>query len=56
MDKYGHIYREIEENIPEEDKARLDGYLKAKAEDGELARAKQKFEDAMRAFQESQDK
>ena len=32
MNSDGHIYRAPEDEIPAEDKARLDGYLAAKAE------------------------
>lgn len=32
MDPNMHIYSDLEENIPAEDKARLDGYLHAKVE------------------------
>lgn len=38
MDPNGHIYRELEEKIPAEDKARLDGYLIARAEVDERKR------------------
>jgi hypothetical protein len=38
MDAQGNIYRAPQEEIPAEDKARLDGYLQAKAEAGEQAR------------------
>ena len=32
MDALGHIYQAPEDEIPSEDAARLDGYLKARAE------------------------
>jgi cell division protein FtsB len=44
MDKNANVYRAPEDEIPVEDKARLDGYLAAKAEDGELERMKAEVE------------
>src|SRR5690348_5130744 len=38
MDPNAHIYRAPEDEIPAEDKARLESYLNAKAEEGELVR------------------
>jgi hypothetical protein len=32
MDPYGRIYMDDDEKIPPEDKARLDGYLRGRAE------------------------
>lgn len=32
MDQNGHIYRAPEDEIPAEDKARLDGFLRGRAE------------------------
>jgi hypothetical protein len=43
MDADGHIYRAPEDQIPAEDKARLDGFLKGRAEAGELARMREQF-------------
>lgn len=40
MDPYGRIYRAPEESIPEEDKARLDGYLRGRAEAEDIAERK----------------
>jgi hypothetical protein len=53
MDPNFNIYRAPEDEIPEEDKARLDGYLAAKAEEGELARAKAAFEKAVADFEKA---
>lgn len=36
MDPNGRIYRDLEEKIPAEDKARLDGYLRGRAESLQL--------------------
>lgn len=46
MDNQGRIYRDSE--APKEDKARLDGYLMAKAEMGEKERALERLERAER--------
>lgn len=37
MDPNGRIYEDLDEAIPAEDKARLDGYLKGRAESDALA-------------------
>ena len=43
MNRDYEIYRAPEDEIPVEDKARLDGYLAAKADETELKRMKEKF-------------
>lgn len=55
MDPNGHIYRAPEDEIPAEDKARLEGYLMGRADEDEkreLARMREQFaalkEEAMR--------
>lgn len=53
MNKDFEIYRAPEEEIPEEDKARLDGYLAGKAEETELKKARAAYEAAIKAFKES---
>lgn len=45
MDPNGHIYRAPEDEIPAEDKARLEGYLRARAERDEVERIKQRLEE-----------
>lgn len=50
MDENANIYRAPEDEIPEADKARLEGYLTAKAEQGEIERQRQKFEEALAKF------
>lgn len=45
MDKYGNVYRESEDTIPEVDRTRLEGYLIAKAEQGEMERQLRKVEE-----------
>lgn len=44
MDPHGRIYRD--DNAPAEDKARLEGYLNAKAEQGEKEIAQERLRDA----------
>lgn len=44
MDPNGRIYRDLEEKIPAEDKARLEGYLIARAEVDTEARLKAQAE------------
>lgn len=53
MDPNGHIYIADEDEIPEADKARLDGYLRGKAEASELERARAAFEEAVKKMQET---
>ena len=40
MDPNGDIYRDDEDKIPAEDKARLEGYLHARAEETERAKVR----------------
>ena len=44
MNRDFEIYRELEEEIPTEDKARLEGYLEGRAQAVELEKYKNKFE------------
>lgn len=52
MDKHGNIYRASEDEILETDKARLEGYLTAKAEQGEIERYRQRFEEELSKVKE----
>lgn len=47
------IYRASEADIPSEDKARLDGFLAAKADETEIASMKRKFEDLLRKAEQT---
>lgn len=48
MDPHGHIYIDEDENIPAEDKARLDGYLRGRA-DGDADKRIQALREEMAA-------
>lgn len=43
MDTDGRIYEEMEEKIPPEDKARLDGFLRGRAEADQRDRLREKL-------------
>jgi hypothetical protein len=52
MDPQGRIYSDRPDKIPEEDKARLDGFLRGRAEAAEEERIKEKVEQLERQLQE----
>lgn len=55
MNKDHEIYRAPADDIPEEDKARLDGYLAGRAEAAEVERARAEFKKAMEHLSQSKE-